>query len=81
MTLKHPTSRNLRRQLKRAKDKFEGKPDRTDHVSKVLLEEKEILNELRSESKKAIQGEDTLSWFWASDSAFPCLSIGRRTDP
>ena len=60
MILKHPTNRNMRRQLKRAKDKFELK-DRADHVNKVLLEEKEIINELREQSKKAIQGEDTLS--------------------
>ena len=56
--MRHPTSRNQRRQLKRLKDKFEGS-DRIGHVNKVLLEEKEIINELRSESQKIIQGEDT----------------------
>lgn len=56
---KHPISRNQRRQLKRVKDKFEINSDRIGHVNKVLLEEKEILDELRSESKKAIQGTYT----------------------
>lgn len=61
MTLKHPTSRNIRRQLKRERDKFELNKDRAGHVNKVLLEEKEIINELREQSKKAIQGEDAIS--------------------
>ena len=60
MALRHPTGRNIRRQLKREKDKFEGKLDRTGHVNKLLLEEKEILDELRSESKEALQGEDAI---------------------
>ena len=56
---KHPTSRSQRRQLKKAKDKFDLNSDRIGHVNKVLLEEKEILNELREQSQKAIQGTDT----------------------
>jgi len=57
VTLKHPTSRNQRRQLRKAKDKFDPK-DRVGHVNKILTEEKEIINELREQSQKAIQGED-----------------------
>jgi len=57
--LKHPTSRNQRRQLRKAKDKFDLNSDRVGHVNKVLLEEKEIINELREQSQKAIQGEDS----------------------
>jgi len=56
---KHPISRNQRRQLKRVKDKFDLNHDRIGHVNKVLLEEKEIINELREQSQKAIQGTDT----------------------
>lgn len=56
---KHPISRSQRRQLKKAKDKFDLNYDRIGHVNKVLLEEKEILNELREQSQKAIQGTDT----------------------
>ncbi len=59
MILKHPTSRNQRRQLRKAKDKFDLNSDRVGHVNKVLLEEKEIINELREQSQKAIQGEDS----------------------
>jgi len=58
VTLKHPTSRNQRRQLRKAKDKYLNS-DRVGHVNKVLLEEKEIINELREQSQKAIQGEDS----------------------
>ena len=54
---KHPTNRNQRRLLKKKKDKFNS--DRFGHVNKVLLEEKEIINELREQSQKAIQGTDT----------------------
>jgi len=56
--LKHPTSRNQRRQLRKAKDKYLNS-DRVGHVNKVLLEEKEIIDELREQSQKAIQGADS----------------------
>ena len=47
MILKHPTSRNQRRQLRKAKDKFDLNSDRVGHVNKTLLEEKEILKDLK----------------------------------
>lgn len=56
--LKHPTSRNQRRMIKKLRDKFDHK-DRDGHVNKVLLEEKEIIDELREQSKKEVQGTDT----------------------
>ena len=55
--LRHPSSRNQRRLIKKMKDKFETK-DREGHVNKVLTEEKEIIDELRNQGKKAVQGTD-----------------------
>lgn len=56
--LKHPTSRNQRRMIKKLRNKFDP-TDRIGHVNKVLLEEKEIIDELREQSKKEVQGTDT----------------------
>ena len=55
--LRHPSSRNQRRLIKKMKDKF-GTKDRDGHVNKLLTEEKEIIDELRNQGKKAVQGTD-----------------------
>lgn len=53
-TMRHPSSRNQRRLIKKLKDEVRRDKDKEFKS----LEEKEIIDELREQSQKAIKGTD-----------------------
>lgn len=56
--MRHPSSRNQRRLIKKLKNKLDISNDRAGHVNKLLLEEKEIIDGLREQSQKQVQDPD-----------------------